>query len=75
MFDCVECSIVVGDGQNMDLNLGISITIDGPKGNYDKGAGESQTHSHPPLHHASGKWPLVRYSNITLELIRFIQMN
>ncbi|CAO2816529.1 unnamed protein product [Amaranthus hypochondriacus] len=47
-----------GDGQNLDLNLGISITIDGPRGNFDKGVGESQTHPHPPLHHANGKWPL-----------------
>uniref|UniRef100_A0A803MEK7 AP2/ERF domain-containing protein n=1 Tax=Chenopodium quinoa TaxID=63459 RepID=A0A803MEK7_CHEQI len=46
-----------GDGQNLDLNLGISITIDGPKGNNDKGPGESHTH-HPPLHLANGKWPV-----------------
>ncbi|XP_021865446.2 ethylene-responsive transcription factor RAP2-7 isoform X2 [Spinacia oleracea] len=38
-----------GDGQNLDLNLGISITI-------DKGAGESQPH-HPPLHLPNGNWP------------------
>lgn len=46
-----------GDGQNLDLNLGISITIDGPKGSNSKGGEESGAH-HPPLHLANGKWPV-----------------
>lgn len=46
-----------GDGKNLDLNLGISITIDSPQGCNDKGVGGSQT-PHLPLHLASGKWPV-----------------
>ncbi|XP_057522384.1 ethylene-responsive transcription factor RAP2-7-like [Amaranthus tricolor] len=46
------------DGQKLDLNLGISITLDGPKGTYDRGVGESQTFPHPPLHFPNGKWPV-----------------
>lgn len=54
MFVCAD------DGQKLDLNLGISITLDGPKGTYDRGVGESQTFPHPPLHFPNGKWPVVR---------------
>ncbi|KAL9226981.1 hypothetical protein vseg_002733 [Gypsophila vaccaria] len=38
-----------GHGHNLDLNLGISLTIDGPKARNSMGAGDSQTPGYPNL--------------------------
>ncbi|KAL9230519.1 hypothetical protein vseg_005858 [Gypsophila vaccaria] len=46
-----------GDGYNLDLNLGISITIDGPKARNNMGVSESQTHQ-SPIQLADGKRPM-----------------
>ena len=47
-----------GGDHNLDLNLGISITIDGLKGSSNLGAGDTQTY-HSPLPLANGKQPVV----------------
>lgn len=46
-----------GGAHNLDLNLGISITIDGLKGSSNLGAGDSQTH-HSSLPPVNGKRPV-----------------
>ncbi|XP_074286740.1 ethylene-responsive transcription factor RAP2-7-like isoform X5 [Silene latifolia] len=47
-----------GDGHNLDLNLGISITIDGPNASKNMGIiGVSQTHQ-SPIQLANGKRPI-----------------
>uniref|UniRef100_A0A7C8YFA3 AP2/ERF domain-containing protein n=1 Tax=Opuntia streptacantha TaxID=393608 RepID=A0A7C8YFA3_OPUST len=46
-----------GGEHNLDLNLGISITIDGLKGSSNLGAGDTQTH-HSSLPLANGKQPV-----------------
>lgn len=70
----MECSVLAGDGKNLDLNLGISITIDSPQGCNDKGVGGSQT-PHLPLHLASGKWPVVSETEIrNSKLISFKEL-
>lgn len=51
-----------GGAHNLDLNLGISITIDGLKGSSNLGAGDSQTH-HSSLPPANGKRPVEKDNN------------
>ncbi|KAJ8451243.1 hypothetical protein Cgig2_014015 [Carnegiea gigantea] len=65
-----------GGGHNLDLNLGISITIDGPNASGSMGMRESQT-PHSSLQFANGKRPMVKLGKIGLnykELTKKLEM-